>query len=49
MAQAEISNPQFRLRLFRPLVSLALCVIVLHGIVVYGEDERAGYQEPPRT
>lgn len=32
---------------FWSLGIFALCVIVLHGIVVYGEDEPAGrYQEP---
>jgi hypothetical protein len=35
---------------FWSLGIFALCVIVLHGIVVYGEDEPAGrYQEPPRA
>jgi ribose transport system permease protein len=29
ISQAETSGPEFRLRLFRPLISLALCVIVL--------------------
>ena len=35
---------------FWSLGIFALCVIVLHGIVVYGEDESgARYQEPPRA
>lgn len=35
---------------FWSLGIFALCVIVLHGIVVYGEDESgARYREPPRT
>ena len=35
---------------FWSLGIFALCVIVLHGIVVYGEDETdAGYQAPPRA
>ena len=35
---------------FWSLGVFALCVIVLHGIVVYGEDEPgARYQEPPRA
>lgn len=35
---------------FWSLGIFALCVIVLHGIVVYGEDEsEAGYREPPRA
>ena len=35
---------------FWSLGIFALCVIVLHGIVVYGEDEsEPRYQEPPRA
>jgi hypothetical protein len=35
---------------FWSLGIFALCVIVLHGIVVYGEDEpEARYQAPPRA
>jgi hypothetical protein len=35
---------------FWSLGIFALCVIVLHGILVYGEDEpEARYQGPPRT
>ena len=35
---------------FWSLGIFALCVIVIHGIVVYGEDEpEARYQAPPRA
>jgi ribose/xylose/arabinose/galactoside ABC-type transport system permease subunit len=35
ISQAQTSGPEFRLRLFRPLVSLALCVIIVIVLWVY--------------
>jgi hypothetical protein len=34
---------------FWSLGIFALCVIIIHGLVVYGEDERVDYLEPPRA
>ncbi len=34
---------------FWSLGIFALCVIIIHGLVVFGEDERVDYQEPPRA